>query len=399
MIKKKRFSIFLITFFLILFFEFSSYLFLKFFTNNGTFRQEVPRFLFDPIIGRKMQPNYFDSNKKPRTNTYGRAITPIQHNVPQLTVIITGASAVFQSSSRNNSMSIPSIIEEKINNVYGIKAEVINLALPGFTSYQELMELHDYFLSEKANIVISISGYSDITARFEVSKITDPEIYKGNPNKRYDLIFDTRYFNKLGIIEDLEKGKFIFHNFDYFLRKNSYFIELIDRIIQKLNSIQIHKNNKKNEVSLYHSYLKENLTKEILKMQEDQIKHKAKISISHYAMMDTLSEINDADFFLFLQPTALSWDHFEKTDSYQNFREYEKTLLPIYKENFNNFYDELNTINKSIGNLYDFRKVLDSNKGEIFKDHIHYNDLGTAIISDEILNILSSKFLWKKKKN
>ena len=84
-------------------------------------------------------------------------------------------------------MSIPSILEEKINNVYGIKAEVVNLALPGFTSYQELMELHDYFLSEKANIVISISGYSDITARFEVSKITDPEIYKGNPNKK-DMI-------------------------------------------------------------------------------------------------------------------------------------------------------------------------------------------------------------------
>ena len=102
MIKKKSFSIFLITLFLIIIFEFSSYLFLKFFTNNGTFRQEVPRFLFDPIIGRKMQPNYFDSNNKPRTNAKGRAITPIQNNVPQLTIIITGASAVFQSSSRNN---------------------------------------------------------------------------------------------------------------------------------------------------------------------------------------------------------------------------------------------------------------------------------------------------------
>ena len=72
-------------------------------------------------------------------------------------------------------------------------------------------------------------------------------------------------------------------------------------------------------------------------MQEEQIKQKAKISISHYAMMDILSKINDADFFLFLQPTALSWDYFEKTDSYQNFREHEKNLYHYIKKTLTTF--------------------------------------------------------------
>ena len=240
--RKNIFLILFMTFSLIFILEFTSFLFLKFFTNNGVLREESPRFLFDPIIGRKMKPNFFSvTDKEFRTNNQGRAITPIKHSEPQLTIVITGASAIFQSDSRNNNMSIPSLLEKKINNIYGIKAEVINLALPGLTSYQELMILHDYFLSEKADLVISISGFSDLTARFEVSKITDPLIYNGEANKRYDLIFDTRYFNKIDIIENLEKGRFVFHNFDHFLRTKSYFIEFIDRVIQRLKSIEIKK--------------------------------------------------------------------------------------------------------------------------------------------------------------
>ena len=43
-------------------------------------------------------------------------------------------------------------------------------------------------------------------------------------------------------------------------------------------------------------------------------------------------------------------------------------------------------------------KYLIQLKVEIFIDHIHLlNDLGTTIISDEILKILSSKYNWKKK--
>ena len=133
-------------------------------------------------------------------------------------------------------------------------------------------------------------------------------------------------------------------------------------------------------------------------MQEEQIKTKGKNIYFTLCNDGYIIKNKRCRFLLFLQPTALSWDYFEKTDSYQNFREYEKNLLPLYKENFNNFYGELNAINKSVGNLYDFRKVFDSTKGEIFEDHIHYNDLGTTIISDEILKILSSKYNWKKKK-
>ena len=45
------------------------------------------------------------------------------------------------------------------------------------------MRLHD-FLTNKADIVISVSGYNDVTSRFEVAKITDAQIFKGKNEKK-----------------------------------------------------------------------------------------------------------------------------------------------------------------------------------------------------------------------
>lgn len=110
--------------------------------------------------------------------------------------------------------------------------------------------------------------------------------------------------------------------------------------------------------------------------------------------MDTLSKINNAEFFLFLQPSALSWDNFLNSEFYKSYLDYEKKNQPIYINNLKNFYDELRKDNKLIDNFYDFREVLNSTKEEIYKDHIHYDDIGTNIISDEILKILSSSYNW-----
>ena len=59
----------------IIFLESMSFVILKYFTNNGIFREYKPRFEFDPIFGRQMQKNYI-SNGKNITDEFGRAITP-----------------------------------------------------------------------------------------------------------------------------------------------------------------------------------------------------------------------------------------------------------------------------------------------------------------------------------
>ncbi len=370
----------------IIFLESMSFVILKYFTNNGIFREYKPRFEFDPIFGRQMQKNYI-SNGKNITDEFGRAITPTYFKNPDIKVVITGGSSVFQSSSRNNEKSIPSLLEKKIYQFYNLKAEVINLALPGYTSYQELMRLHDFFLTNKADIVISVSGYNDVTSRFEVAKITDAQIFKGKNEKRYDLIFDTRYFNKLKVIKELEEEKFVFYNFGYLLRSHSFFFELIDRIFRKLNSIT--KTSTEKEIIDYHDTIKINLTKDILKIAEEEAKRKSKISFSHYVMMEALAEINNSDYYLFLQPSALNWSFFNESKVYKDYHDYEKELNPIYKFNLNTIYDEIIGFNRNhIKHLFDFRDIMNNSKDELYVDHIHYTDQGTNILAEEILKIL-----------
>ena len=96
----------------IIFLESMSFVILKYFTNNGIFREYKPRFEFDPIFGRQMQKNYV-SNGKNITDEFGRAITPTYFKNPDIKVVITGGSSVFQSSSRNNEKSIPSLLKKK----------------------------------------------------------------------------------------------------------------------------------------------------------------------------------------------------------------------------------------------------------------------------------------------
>lgn len=371
--------------------ELCSFIILKFYTNNGTFRIYSPRFTFDPIIGRRMQPNYVSSGESHlTTNNLGRSITPINHLIPDLTIVITGGSSIFQSSSRNNKMSVPSIIERMINDKYKIKAEVINLAIPGYTSFQELMSLHDYFLSEKADIVINISGFNDVTNRFDVVKITDPQIFNGPTDKRYELILDKRYFDKIKVIENLEKGKFIFYNFSYFLRSKSYFFELVDRVLQKLASRKVE--NTKKSVSDYHKYLEKNLTNEALRLTSKQAKEKARISISHYSMMQSLARSNNSKHFTFLQPSALSWGFFENSNLFKEYLAYEKKLQPRYIKNFNLIYDEIIKQNKLVDELFDFRNIFNSFHKEAFIDHIHYTDYGTNILATKVLETLEKEF-------
>ena len=370
----------------LIFLESLSFVILKYFTNNGLFREYKPRFEFDPIFGRQMQKNFISNGKK-ITDEFGRAITPAHYKNPDLKVVITGGSSVFQSSSRNNEKSIPSLLEKKIYQIYNLKAEVINLALPGYTSYQELMRLHDFFLTNKADLVISVSGYNDVTSRFEIAKITDSQIFKGKNEKRYDLIFDTRYFNKLKVIKELEEEKFVFYNFGYLLRSHSFFFELIDRIIRKLNSIK--KITTEKELIYYHKNIKESLSPDILKISQEEAKRKSKISFSHYLMMEALAKINNSNFYLFLQPSALNWVFFNESKVYKDYYDYEKELNSIYKFNLNVIYDEIIECNKNfIKNLFDFRDIMNNSKDDLFIDHIHYTDQGTNILAEEILKIL-----------
>jgi hypothetical protein len=63
---------------------------------------------------------------------------------PKIRIAVLGGSSIFGVGSTSNATNIPSQIESKLNNKYKIKAEVTNLAVRGYNSFQELIPFTNF---------------------------------------------------------------------------------------------------------------------------------------------------------------------------------------------------------------------------------------------------------------
>jgi hypothetical protein len=111
---------------------------------------------FHPYLGYVHAPNItFEISKglsrkmSVATDENGYSITPSYSHVdPDITIIVTGGSTIFGVGSSDNSTTVPSILERLINQRLNKRAEVVNLALRGGQSFQEML-LVDPFLAEQ----------------------------------------------------------------------------------------------------------------------------------------------------------------------------------------------------------------------------------------------------------
>ena len=74
-----------------------------------------------------------------KTNAEGRSVTPLAYDNPDIIIAITGGGPVFGAVSSSNEKTVPSQLERIINEETRIKAEVINLGVPGYQSFQEML--------------------------------------------------------------------------------------------------------------------------------------------------------------------------------------------------------------------------------------------------------------------
>lgn len=66
----------------------------------------------------------------------------------------------------------------------------------------------------------------------------------------------------------------------------------------------------------YNKNLKEKLTVDKLKISGKESKRKSKISFNYYFVMDAIAQVNNSNFYLFLQPSALNCFFFNKSKVY-----------------------------------------------------------------------------------
>ena len=350
---------------LILFFgalETVSYILISNFAETGNFSNRQINNIFHPYRGWEVPKNAKIKTSKPffeypddtyvQTDKHGHVITPLQTKNPEIRIAVLGGSSVFGVGSTSNAKNIPSQLEYKLNNQFEIKAEVTNLAVRGYNSFQELVTLHEFLLSNEIDIVIAVSGYND--AKFGLE----------NDDIRYSLIQREVFDIAVPLVRKAQRQEPIVRNLEGYLRDFSYLMDVGFRVFYRFigqpNSQVEHQT--KNDIG--------------------NIPERVRISIRNYQMMKTLTETVGANFIFVLQPSAYSWSKFPGNVSYLKNRIEEEKNNRTY---MNRFAELLSKSSKSL-NVIDLRSLMNDMPTSPYVDFIHYTNDGAEKIAD----ILSS---------
>jgi len=296
------------------------------------------------------------------TDKNGYSITPSYSHVnPDNTIIVTGGSTMFGVGSSDNSTTVPSILERLINQRLNIRAEVVNMALRGGQSFQEML-LVDRFLAENhADLVLPISGRNDAFHAF-----SDPTVEGAFLKKHV-------WENAVPLVRRAEREKFMIINLNSKLRSLSYTYDLLSR---RFNGSS---RSKKYRSSAESSTL--NLRREAFTTS----KNRAKITATHYAATDQISKMNGADFVMILQPTLYYkniWTEFEVRRMKR--KHGSENLIEKYRQNEHEFYDAFRKIKKPF-QFIDLSNIFLEYNETLYIDQCHYNDLGAEKLAEKVL--------------
>lgn len=339
--------------------ELLSFTVLKLTKRKGTYRDRVVQVKnpFHPYLGHVHAPNItFEISKglsrkmRIATDENGYSITPSFSYVnPDITIVVTGGSTMFGVGSSDNSTTVPSILERLINQRLNIRAEVVNLALRGGQSFQEML-LVDRFLAENhADLVLPISGRNDVAYA-----ISDPTVEGAFLNKHV-------WENAVPLVHKAERGKFMIINLISKLLSLSYTYDLLSGGSAESSTL--------------------NLRREAL----TTFKNRAKITATHYAATDQISKMNGANFVMILQPTLYYkniWTEFEVRRTKRQHGS--ENLIEKYRQNEHEFYEAFRKIKKPF-QFIDLSNIFLEYSETLYIDQCHYNDLGAEKLAEKVL--------------
>jgi len=364
--------------------ELFSYSYIKLVIGKKTYRAKLnKRSLadgvenpFHPYLGYVHAPNInmkmtkgTSRKMKLTTDENGFSITPaFAFANPDFTIITTGGSTIFGVGSSDNSTTVPSILEELIYQRLKLRAEVVNLALRGAQSFQEMLLLDRFFAEYRADLVLTISGRNDADAA-----LRDPTVEGA-------FLAPSVWNNAVPLVHKAERGEFMVIGLQGKLRSCSYTYDLLYRWLGP---------SKKSKSTVIMPKL--NLRRQAL----TDTKQRAKISITHYAAADQISKVNGAPFVMILQPTIFgknTWTEVEKDRMIRKSKKRGFGNWKKYRQNEEDFYDALREIEKPF-HFIDLSNVfLDSNE-TLYVDYCHYNDLAAEKLAEKIFESIEPLLL------
>jgi hypothetical protein len=349
--------------------EFLSYILISKFSQVGTFNAIKLESLFSPLLGWEPVPNtksrtdrgLMDKPYYISVDEHGRSMTPLAFENPDIKIAITGGSTMYGVGARNQAETVPSLIESIIFEKLGVKAEVYNLAVRGYQSFQELVRYRQFLLHNSADIVISVSGFNDAYIGLK------------NPDIRYSLLPKSVYERGVDIVQRAEKGEPIILNINGYFRSISHFLDLLYRVSIRATRLV-------GRVDLLGHKVPNNPDYSL-------IPARVKISAMHYRMMKNLAELNGAKFIYMTQPTAYDWRDFK----------FDLPDLPpekhrIHKKFTNNYYYALLSSLHDV-DARDIGNVMDGKSDMPFIDRGHINGAAAEFVANRIFDEIRGNIL------
>ena len=353
--------------------ELASFIIIKLAYDSGEYRyrKETVANPYHPYLGYANAPNTAIRTSKswiPKktyivTDKNGYSITPFSSfENPDLTIIVIGGSTIFGVGASDNSFTVPSVLERLINQKLKIRAEVINLALRGSQSFQEMLLVNRFLAAHKADLVLAVSGRND---SFFAS--VDPTVEGAFLQKRI-------WNEAVSLIHKAEKGEFLLVNFNNALFYSHTF-DLLYRVIKNLKTPNLANTLSENNIQ---------------RRESTSVEQRAKITITHYSATAEICNVNKVPFIMFLQPTLYTKDFWTVDEEERILEQYEsEDRIQEYRNKEFAFYNAYSAISKPF-QFVDLSGTFSNFRETLYIDSCHYNDHASEKLSEKILESIES---------
>jgi hypothetical protein len=338
--------------------------------RTGTPYFEYP---FHPYLGWDNRPNFRYSGTLAgglhrwtiQTDSSGEADTPAySFRDPQVTVVVVGGSVMFGHGQSGNAHTVPAELERELVRRTGLRIEVHNLAVRGYTSFQEMLAVERYLSGHHADIVVSVSGFNDAAAA-----ATEDGVEFGLLLHRRDP--------KIELIRSIERGELdavpvTAHLLLQNLRRWSAAVDLLAKAGERLSPPR--------PAPL--SWLATPAP------DSAEVVRRARLVLTNYAMMDAMARQSGARFFMFLQPHAMTrrsltaFEH-QALDSLN--RPTQRRIQPVLRV----FYPALIAADKQFS-FHDITRCLDDLPGSAYADDCHFLDAATPVVARAVCDVIEA---------
>lgn len=301
------------------------------------------------------------------TDADGNSITPhYRFDDPELRIVITGASAVFGIGTSGNGATVASMLEKLIVEELGVRAEVHNLAVRGYDSFQEMLALLRFATVYDFDLALAISGHNDTTnAALEQSR--QSALLPGNPHRASEFV------------RRAERDEFILRSPLSALRSCCYTFDLLAR----LAGIDDESGRARTPGRMPSS------ARRPVHPDFGDIGERVRITQTNYALMDEIARQRDARFIMVLQPTPET-----KTVIPADGRVFDcpgedvqrDDLAGFKREYLLRFYSAFLELDRPYA-FIDARAAFDAGAPQAiyYRDKGHYNDRGAAFLAAWLL--------------